>query len=159
MEGWLHQIDGIDGNVFSTFLESPQLPGRAEVVNAVNWLGEIARRVETVGRMLRIVCCEILPPGHPFGTTMSASDFARRFGERLKDVRTRKGMSQEQLAHAAGLHRTHVSLIERNHPLGTFRDTWSDLQEPLACNRRNYYQRLRSSAMAKRLVHHPIKLC
>jgi transcriptional regulator with XRE-family HTH domain len=46
---------------------------------------------------------------------MHGTDFTRRFGERLRLFRTAKGMSQEQLADASGLHRTHVSLIERNH--------------------------------------------
>jgi transcriptional regulator with XRE-family HTH domain len=46
---------------------------------------------------------------------MAAKDFTKRFGERLRDLRIREGLSQEELAHAAGLHRTHISLIERNH--------------------------------------------
>src|SRR5262245_17919394 len=41
-------------------------------------------------------------------------NFTRRFGERLREVRSARGLSQEDLAHAAGLHRTHVSLIERD---------------------------------------------
>jgi transcriptional regulator with XRE-family HTH domain len=41
-------------------------------------------------------------------------DFTRRFGERLRGFRVALGLSQEELAHAAGLHRTHISLIERN---------------------------------------------
>jgi transcriptional regulator with XRE-family HTH domain len=41
-------------------------------------------------------------------------DFTSRFGERLRQARIGQGLSQEELAHAAGLHRTHVSLIERN---------------------------------------------
>lgn len=45
---------------------------------------------------------------------MRGTDFTRRFAERLRDIRTAKGMSQEQLADEAGIHRTHVSLIERN---------------------------------------------
>jgi transcriptional regulator with XRE-family HTH domain len=45
---------------------------------------------------------------------MGGNDFSRRFGQRLREIRSSKGMSQEQLAHAAGLHRTHVSLIECN---------------------------------------------
>lgn len=41
-------------------------------------------------------------------------DFTARFGEKLRQVRNARGLSQEELAHAAGLHRTHISLIERN---------------------------------------------
>lgn len=35
------------------------------------------------------------------------------FGERLRNLRTRAGLSQEDLAHEAGLDRTYVSGIER----------------------------------------------
>ena len=45
---------------------------------------------------------------------MSGSDFSIRFGERLREARASKGLSQEELAHLAGIHRTHVSLIERS---------------------------------------------
>ena len=44
---------------------------------------------------------------------MSDRSFARQFGERVRKARIRRGMSQEALADAAGLHRTHISLIER----------------------------------------------
>jgi transcriptional regulator with XRE-family HTH domain len=37
----------------------------------------------------------------------------RRFGERLREGRRARGLSQEQLAANTTLHRTHVSLIER----------------------------------------------
>ena len=36
-----------------------------------------------------------------------------RFGERLRAVRLKKGVSQEKLADLAGLHRTYVSSVER----------------------------------------------
>jgi len=42
------------------------------------------------------------------------SDLTKAFGDRLRELRTKGGMSQEQLADAAGLHRTHISLIERD---------------------------------------------
>ncbi len=38
---------------------------------------------------------------------------AERFGENLRRVRRREGLSQEQLARRASLHRTEVGLIER----------------------------------------------
>lgn len=40
-------------------------------------------------------------------------DVRVRFGERLREARTGKGVSQERLAEMAELHRTFVSLIER----------------------------------------------
>jgi transcriptional regulator with XRE-family HTH domain len=41
------------------------------------------------------------------------SDVQVRFGERLREIRRKKGISQEALAHLAGLHRTYVSGVER----------------------------------------------
>lgn len=35
------------------------------------------------------------------------------FGERLRQLRTASGFSQEELAHRSGLHRTYVSSVER----------------------------------------------
>lgn len=34
-------------------------------------------------------------------------------GQRIRDERTRLGLSQEDLAHRAGLHRTYVGSVER----------------------------------------------
>ena len=36
-----------------------------------------------------------------------------RFGKRLREVRTKVGVSQEKLAEMAKLHRTYVSTVER----------------------------------------------
>ena len=41
------------------------------------------------------------------------TDIKSRFGERLNEIRSKRGISQERLAEMAGLHRTYVSLIER----------------------------------------------
>jgi transcriptional regulator with XRE-family HTH domain len=43
-----------------------------------------------------------------------SKQFTQRFGERLRVARVARGLSQEGLASAAGLHRTHISLIEQN---------------------------------------------
>jgi len=37
----------------------------------------------------------------------------KKFGERLKEIRTQKGLSQEKLAFKSRLHRTYISDIER----------------------------------------------
>lgn len=36
-----------------------------------------------------------------------------RFGERVREIRKEKGLSQEELAHIADLHRTYIGMIER----------------------------------------------
>lgn len=36
-----------------------------------------------------------------------------RFGEKLRSIRMKRGISQEKLAELAGLHRTYVSTMER----------------------------------------------
>ena len=41
------------------------------------------------------------------------ADILEAFGQRLRKIRTRKGLSQEKLAEVAGLHRTYVSSVER----------------------------------------------
>ena len=42
-----------------------------------------------------------------------SSRFVRQFGVRVREMRENRGLSQERLADDAGLHRTHISLIER----------------------------------------------
>lgn len=37
----------------------------------------------------------------------------RQVGERIREIRLAKGISQEQLAHEIGLHRTYVGSLER----------------------------------------------
>ena len=62
--------------------------------------------------MLRIVCgCIVRETG--FSSDEMAIPFVREFGLKVRGFREAKGMSQEALANAANLHRTHISLIER----------------------------------------------
>ena len=48
-----------------------------------------------------------------FVKTLARSRIAKLFGRRVRERRERCGFSQEDLAHAARLHRTHISLVER----------------------------------------------
>lgn len=36
-----------------------------------------------------------------------------KFGVRVREIRKQKGLSQEELAHKADLHRTYIGMIER----------------------------------------------
>jgi XRE family transcriptional regulator, regulator of sulfur utilization len=46
---------------------------------------------------------------------MPFSDPKVMFGKRVKALRQKLGMTQEELAHRAHLHRNYVSLLERGH--------------------------------------------
>jgi transcriptional regulator with XRE-family HTH domain len=41
------------------------------------------------------------------------SEILIKFGERIREVRISQGLSQEQLAHLADVHRTYIGMIER----------------------------------------------
>jgi transcriptional regulator with XRE-family HTH domain len=44
---------------------------------------------------------------------MNKKDILVKFGQRVRDERTKLGLSQEELAARAGLHRTYIGMIER----------------------------------------------
>ena len=46
-------------------------------------------------------------------STVTGGRYAIKFGQRVRRLRETRGLSQEALADAAHLHRTHISLIER----------------------------------------------
>jgi len=46
-------------------------------------------------------------------------EIAAAFGERVRSVRLEAGMTQEQLAEAAGLHATFISNLERGYRVPT----------------------------------------
>lgn len=48
-----------------------------------------------------------------FKPDMGRESLSMRFAKVLQRARLSKGLSQEELAHMAGLHRTYVGLIER----------------------------------------------
>lgn len=43
----------------------------------------------------------------------SNSDILQKFGNKIREIRLERGLSQEELAHQAGLHRTYIGMIER----------------------------------------------
>lgn len=61
--------------------------------------------------------------------------FQKLLGSRIRALRTRRGFSQEGFADACGLHRTHISLLERGKldvKIGTLRKVAGVLQISLA---------------------------
>ena len=44
---------------------------------------------------------------------MSKKKILVKFGERVREIRSQKGLSQEQLSFKADLHRTYIGMIER----------------------------------------------
>lgn len=44
---------------------------------------------------------------------ISDSEVLKKFGEQVRQLRKQKDISQEELAHRAGLHRTYIGMIER----------------------------------------------
>lgn len=43
----------------------------------------------------------------------SNSAILKKFGDRVREIRIEKGLSQEQLAYNANVHRTYIGMIER----------------------------------------------
>lgn len=72
-----------------------------------------------------------------------------RFGQRIRDLREAKGWSQEALAAAAGVHRTHVSLIE-NAKREVQLDTVEKLADALEVAARDLFP---TDALPARKVH------
>lgn len=52
------------------------------------------------------------------------------FGERIRHLRTEKGLSQEQLAELADLHRTFIGRIERGETNVTLENIKKTVQRP-----------------------------
>lgn len=59
--------------------------------------------------MLLIVCRLIII----FGVKYISMDVTRVFAENVKKLRRQRGLSQEDLADLAGLHRTYIGAVER----------------------------------------------
>lgn len=41
------------------------------------------------------------------------TDILQKFGNRIRELRKNKGLSQEQLAELTGFHRTYIGMVER----------------------------------------------
>ena len=74
--------------------------------------------------MLIIVCCLRLILNIDLCilklAIISESEIQKKVGERVRKLRKRKEISQEELAHRAGLHRTYIGMIERAEKNITF---------------------------------------
>ena len=44
---------------------------------------------------------------------ISDSEILKKFGDKVRDLRKQRNLSQEDLAYKAGLHRTYIGMIER----------------------------------------------
>jgi transcriptional regulator with XRE-family HTH domain len=55
---------------------------------------------------------------------VAGSDLEIVFGQVIRELREKQGLSQEQLSFAAARHRTYVSLIERGRNSPSIRTLW-----------------------------------
>lgn len=60
-----------------------------------------------------------MKPGRPKGATTSDPVVARAFGAAVRAVRIEAGVAQEELAHKAGVERSHLGKIERGEHMPT----------------------------------------
>jgi ribosome-binding protein aMBF1 (putative translation factor) len=62
---------------------------------------------------LALACCTPHDPGDPVGQVNADNPTLVRVGAKIRAERERQGISQADLAAAAGLHRTYVGGVER----------------------------------------------
>lgn len=58
-------------------------------------------------------------PGRPKGVTTSDPVVAQAFGAAVREARLQAGLAQEELAHKAGVERSHMGKIERGEHMPT----------------------------------------
>lgn len=66
--------------------------------------------------MLSLVCCEefcLSLSLHTENSNMTKKSISIKFGERVREIRIYKNLSQEQLADLANVHRTYIGMVER----------------------------------------------
>jgi transcriptional regulator with XRE-family HTH domain len=62
---------------------------------------------------------QTMKPGRPKGVTTSDPVVARAFGAAVREARLQVGIAQEELAHQAGIERSHMGKIERGEHMPT----------------------------------------
>ena len=60
-----------------------------------------------------------MKPGRPKGATTSDPVVAQAFGAAVREARLEVGIAQEELAHQAGIERSHMGKIERGEHMPT----------------------------------------
>lgn len=60
-----------------------------------------------------------MKPGRPKGVTTSDPVVAQAFGAAVREARLQVGIAQEELAHKAGIERSHMGKIERGEHMPT----------------------------------------
>ena len=60
-----------------------------------------------------------MKPGRPKGVTTSDPVVAQAFGAAVREARLQVGVAQEELAHLAGIERSHMGKIERGEHMPT----------------------------------------
>lgn len=73
----------------------------------------------TVNRMLTGMDEQSKRPGRPRGATTTDPVLAKAFGTAVRESRLRAGLAQEDLAHRAGIERSHMGKIERGEHVPT----------------------------------------
>ena len=64
--------------------------------------------------MLTVVCrIKVSNKLYFYYLSMPKKDVLIKFGEKVRSERMRQGLSQEELAYRAGVHRTYIGMIER----------------------------------------------
>lgn len=78
------------------------------------------------------------------GTPLTGATIRKLFGENVRSQRRKTGISQDELAARAGLHRTYISSIERGNRNVSLENIYA-IAEALACDPRDLLAPLESA--------------